>query len=379
MPSVQLRPHAVALLGVAGAVALLKLGGALANQTSAALVLMLPVLFVARAYGSPSAITAAVAGTLALNYFFIPPVGTFNVSDPLNVVALGVFLAVALTVGELSARVRRRAAEAEDSRREAERLYRELEVAFNREAEAEALRRSDRLKTALMDAVTHELRTPITSIKASTTALLRDNFDSADRHELLEIVDQETDRLNGLVEDLVGAARLESHAVALDRSWIAPEDVVADAVSRATSRLRGHRIDVDVAATIPSVFADARALSEVIFQLLENAGKYSPDGSTIHVSADVVEHEAVEIRVDDEGTGIPVTERERIFEKFYRAPDAANRTSGLGMGLAIARGLAQAHGGDVAAMDRPGTRGARLAVRIPIGDVEDPAASAERA
>ena len=108
------------------------------------------------------------------------------------------FLAVALTVGELSARVRRRATRGRSEQREAERLLRELEVAFHREAEAEGLRQGDRLKSALVDAVTHELRTPITSIKASTTALLRDRGEigAATARELLEIVDQETDRLN---------------------------------------------------------------------------------------------------------------------------------------------------------------------------------------
>lgn len=378
MSPLQLRPHAVALLGVAGAVAVLRLAGTLANETTAALVLMLNVLFAARHYGSPSAITAAIAGTLALNYFFIPPTGTLTVADRLNIVALGVFLVVALTVGELSARVRRRATEAEVSKREAERLLRELESSFHREAEAEGLRQGDRLKSALVDAVTHELRTPITSIKASTTALLREDegFDSAARHELLEIVDQETDRLNDLVEDLVGAARIESRSFTLDRSWIAPEDVIADAVSRVAPRLHGQKVDVRVPETIPSVFADARALSEVIFQLLQNAVKYSPEHSTIHVSADLAGHDTVEIHIDDEGLGVPVAERQRIFEKFYRGRHTSSPTSGLGMGLAIVRGLVEAHGGAIAVVDRPDARGARFSVRVPIGDVDESAAGA---
>jgi K+-sensing histidine kinase KdpD len=365
-------PHFVALAGVAGASALLMLAGALANQTTAALVLLLIVLFAAARYGSGSAITAAIAGALALNFFFIPPTGTLTIADPLNLVALGVFLVVALTVGELSARVRRRAYEAEASRSEAERLYVELQAGFERQAEAEALRRSDRLKSALVDAVTHELRTPLTSIKASTTALLRDEgvIGPEARHELLEIVDQETDRLNGLVEDLVGAARVESHAMTLDRSWIAPEDVIADAVSRVKPRLRGHRIEVQVPPTMPSLFADARALSEVVFQLLENAAKYSPANSAIHVSAGVVDDEMVEIHVDDDGPGVPVAERQRIFQKFYRAPSVAAGTSGLGMGLAIVHGLVEAHGGQIVPGDRPGERGARFTVRVPIGDVQ---------
>lgn len=372
-PRSDVLPHLVALAGVVVTVALLALAGSFANETTASLLLMLTVLFAARRYGSASAITAAVASALALNFFFIAPTGTLTVADPLNLVALGVFLVVALAVGELSARVRRRATEAESSRREAERLYRELQVAFDREADAEALRRSDRLKTSLVDAVTHELRTPITSIKASTTALLRDEegFAPAARRELLEIVDQETDRLNGLVEDLVGVARVESQTFSLNRSWSAPEDVVADAIARVTPRLRGQHIAVDVPETMPSVFADARALSEVLFQLIENAAKYAPEQSTIQVSVRLVDEETVEIRVDDEGPGVAVAERQRIFEKFYRAPGTAARSSGLGMGLAIVRGLVEAHGGRIAVSDRPDRPGARFSVQIPIGDVDE--------
>lgn len=369
----QLRPHAVALAGVAGAVLALRTVGDLANETTAALILLLIVLFAARQFGSPSAISAAIGATLALNYFFLAPVSTFTIADPLNWVALAVFLAVALTVGELSARVRRRASEAEASRLEAERLYLELQVAFEREANAEALRRGEQLKSTLVDAVTHELRTPLTSIKASTSALLRDGGEIGPdaRQELLEIVDQETDRLNDLVEDLVGAARLESPALTLDRSWIALEDVIADAATRAAPRLRGHRIEIQVPSTIPSVLADARALSEVMFQLLENAAKYSPANGVIHVALDVGTDETVEMRVDDEGPGVPVTERSRIFERFYRAPGTASTASGLGMGLAIARGLVEAHGGTLSVSDRPSARGARFSVHIPIGDVDD--------
>jgi len=370
-------PHVVAFAGVVLVVAVLRAVAGIANETTAALVMLLVVLFAARQYGSPSAVTAAVAGTLALNYFFFPPVGTLDVSDPLNLIALIAFLAVALTVGGLSARVRRRASEAEASRGEAERLYRELQDSFEREAQAEALRRSEHLKSTLVDAVTHELRTPLTSIKASTSALLRDDggIGPEARQELLEIVDQETDRLNGLVEELVGAARLESHALALNRSWTAPDEVIADAVARVMPRLRGHRIDVHVPVTIPSLLADARAISEVVFQLLENAAKYAPANSVIRVSADAVSEETIEIRVEDEGPGVPLAERPRIFERFYRAPGTAGSASGLGMGLAIAHGLVEAHGGTLDVGDRSRQPGARFTLRLPIGDADDAARS----
>lgn len=364
---------------MAAAVALLKLAGGLANEATASMALMLVVLFAARQWGSASATVAAVAGALALNYFFLPPIGTLDVASPLNIVALAVFVAAALTVGELSARARRRTAEAEASRRDAERLYRELQSAFDAAAEAEALRRSDRLKSALVDAVTHELRTPLTAIKASTTALLRDEggLEPGTRQELLEIVEQEADRLDGLVEELVGAARLESRTFTLQCAWVAPEDVIADAVARAAPRLAGRRIEVDVPSTIPSVFADARALSEALFQLLDNAAKYSPEGRPIRVSAAAADA-AVDVRVDDEGPGVPAAERQRIFDKFYRAPRTAGTASGLGMGLAVARGLVEAHGGALSVSDRPGGSGARFTLRVPVGDADEAPAAASR-
>lgn len=372
-----MRPYLISLALVVALTFALRAAGDFVNSVSAALLLLLSVLVSSQRFGSKPGAAAAVAAMLSLNYFFLPPIGTLDIADPVNWAALGVFLAVALTVGELSARVQRRAREAEQSTLESKRLYRELQEAFHRQAEAEALKRSDQLKTALVDAVTHELRTPITSIKASTTALLRDGdgIHPDTRRELLEIVDQETDRLNGLVEDLVGAARVASESMTLNRSWIAPEDVIADAVARATPRLRGHRIEIDVPPTMPSIFADARAISEVVFQLLENAAKYAPEQTAIRVSAGVDADETVEIRVDDEGPGVPLAERARIFEKFYRVADTSAQASGLGMGLAITRGLVEAHGGRISVGDRPGRTGARFTVRIPIGDTEEPSSS----
>src|ERR1044071_1901974 len=142
------------------------------NQTTVALALLLIVLFVATLWGARPAIAASLLGMLCFNFFFLPPVGTLTIADPDNWIALAAFLATAITAGQLSARVQRRADEAEAGRREIERLYNELRDAFERASHAEALRQSERLKSALLDAVTHDLRTPLTSIKASITTLL---------------------------------------------------------------------------------------------------------------------------------------------------------------------------------------------------------------
>ncbi len=372
LPGTDMRPRdiTIAVGATAVVVALLRLASPFANTTTVALCLVVVVLLVARAFGGPAAIAASVTGMLGLNFFFIPPTGALTIADPLNWVALAAFVAVAFTVGELSARAARRAEEADAHRIEAERLYRELQAAVDREVQTQADRRSDRLKSALLDAVTHNLRTPITSIKASTTALLSEPSAMADavKHELLEVVDEEADRLNLLVEDLIGLARIEAGELGLQVSWCSIDDVVGSAIRRGERLLRDHSLHVSIPPDLPVVRADARSLEEVLFQLLENAAKYSPAGTRILISASEQAGEMVEIRVEDEGPGVAADERERIFNKFYRAHATETAAGGSGLGLAIVRGIISAHGGQVTVTDRPGRPGACFIVRLPIGD-----------
>ena len=368
-----LRDSAIALLAVAGVARLLHLASPLANSTTVALCLVLVVLLIARTLSGPAALVASVASVLAFNFFFLPPTGTFTIADPLNLIALTVFLAVAFTVGELSARAHRQTQEANTHRLDAERLYHELQAAFEREAQTEADRRSERLKSALIDAVTHNLRTPITAIKASTTALLSEEpapLSDDVRQELLTVADEEADRLNMLVEDLIGMARIEGGDLGLQRSWCSIEDVVASAIHRGERQLKRHRVRVSIPADLPVVRADARLLEEALFQLFENAAKYSPAGTRIDVSANEESGVAVLIRVEDQGAGVAVAERERIFDKFYRSPATAALASGSGLGLAIVRGIVDAHRGQVLVRDRRGQDGSCFIVRLPIGDEE---------
>jgi len=361
----------VALGAVTAVTGLLWLASPIANATTVALCLLLVVLFVARSLTRSAAVSASVASVLVFNFFFLPPTGTFTINDPLNWVALVSFLMVALTVSQLSARAKRQTAEAQAQGAEAERLYLELQAAFDREAETEAARRSERLKSALLDAVTHNLRTPITSIKASTTALLSaspGNLTDEVRRELLTVASEEADRLDLLVEDLIGFARIEAGEIGLNLAWCSLEDVIGSAVRRAGRMLKGHRVAVAIPPDLPLVRADARSLEEVCFQLLENAAKYSPTGTTITVAATAAEADSVEFSVTDEGPGVPVAERELVFEKFYRAPAARSAASGTGLGLAIVRGIVNAHGGRAMVGEGPGARGACFTVLIPIGD-----------
>jgi two-component system sensor histidine kinase KdpD len=385
--------YGVTLVAVLGVTAVLVPLRPNLNPTTVALALLLPVLFTAIAFGSGPALAGAVAGTLCLNYFFLPPIGTFTIQDPENWVALAVFGVTAITVGQLSARVRRRAEEAEASQREVARLYQELQDAFDRASEAEALRRSERLKSALLDAVTHDLRTPLTSIKASATTLLKADSVSTDaeerlalpadqRRELAQVIDEETDRLNHFIESLVELAHIDAGALDVDRAWRSLDEIITSALARAATRTKRHNVEVDLEPELPIVRVDARALSEVVYTLVDNAAKYSPPDSTIRISGRRSVPDMIDIIVDDEGPGIPEELRERVFTKFFRIDrdvhgraSASAGASGLGMGLAIARGITEAHDGRIWIEDGPHGRGTRIICRIPIGD-DEPAAAA---
>src|SRR3990172_13294888 len=164
--------YLISLFSIAAMSVGLKLLGAHINATTVALALLLDVLFIATRWGSVPALVASVLAMLCFNFFFLPPFGTFTISAPDNWIALAAFLITAITAGQLSAHAKRRAEEAESGRREIERLYAELRGAFERASHAEALKQSEKLKSALLDAVTHDLRTPLASIKASITTLL---------------------------------------------------------------------------------------------------------------------------------------------------------------------------------------------------------------
>jgi two-component system sensor histidine kinase KdpD len=361
------------------------------NTTTVAFSLLLAVLFVATGWGSRPAYLASVLGMLCFNFFFLPPLYTFTIADPQNWVALFAFLVTAVTAGQLTARAKRRAEEAESGRQEIERLYHELQAAFERASHAEALRRSEQLKSALLDAVTHDLRTPLTSIKASVTTLLNErrarrdggspvNLDEEGQQEMLEVIDEEADRLTHFIEGMVELARIEAGDRHLRRRWGAVDEIISMALGRAEPLTQRHRVVVEAETELPLVRIDERALTEVIYLLIDNATKYAPPGTCIRIDASRAPDEMVQIAVEDEGWGIPPHLRKRVFDKFFRAtPDnaaALNRPSGIGMGLAIARGIVDAHGGNIWIENGSSGYGARVVFTVPIGE-EEHSATAE--
>ncbi|HYM26099.1 MAG TPA: ATP-binding protein, partial [Vicinamibacterales bacterium] len=285
------------------------------------------------------------------------------------------FVITAFAVGELSARAQRRAAEAQAGRIEIERLYQELKGAFDRASEAEAARRNEALKSALLDALTHNLRTPLTAIKASVTALLGDRrrgihteLSGEGRRELLQIIDEESDRLNRFIEGLsapdAGAPAHPRHlrAVALD-------DVVRAGLIRAETLTRDHHVAVRLDDNLPSVAIDPPSLAEVVYILLDNASKYAATGTTISIQGARDDDRFVRVTVADEGPGIPTELRERVFEKFFRIPKRDSHDahrSGIGLGLPIARRLVEAQGGKIWIADPMSGRGTTVALLLPL-------------
>lgn len=343
------------------------------ESTAVSLALLLVILFIASLGGSRPALLASIFAVLCFNFFFLPPLYTFTIADPHNWIVFGAFLVTAIVAGQLSGYAKRRAAESESRRQEIEGLYKELQEAFEQASHAEALRQSEKLKSALLDAVTHDLRTPLTSIKAAATTLKedrRDGFlDDEGREEFVDVINEETDRLNKFIEGMVGLAKIEAHALESRKTWGVADEIINNALERAQVRLGSRHILVDIERDLPSFFADVGSISEVIYTLLDNAAQYSPDGSRIRISVRSADDEMIEIAVEDEGRGIAPEIREKVFDKFYRAADAVHTTeSGLGLGLAIARGIIESQGGHIWIEDGTDGFSTRFVFRVPIGD-----------
>ena len=422
------------------------------NATTVALSLLLLVLAVSARWGLAEATLASLVAVLGLNYFFLPPVGTFTIQDPQNWVALIAFMVTAVTASQLSARVRRRAAEAEARRLEIERLYTLVQAmiltgnarrtirefvqtvvkVFGCEAaafyyqpgaeffrsgpesspvsdhdllaaaevddvsvdaerglatapvrlggrplgsmaligalpseqtlraivnliaitvekaraledagHAEAARQSEALKSALLDSLAHDIKTPLTSIKAAVTSLLG-NAVSAD-HELLTIINEEADRLNHLAAEVIAMARVDAGKLHLEKRPVAVAELIDPALAELAGARGGQAVTVNVPPFLPRAVCDPEFVQQVIKQLLENALKYSPEPAAVTVSA-AVKGAKIVIGVVDRGPGIDDDERTRIFDKFFRGRRYRFETKGTGMGLAIAKGIIEAHG-----------------------------------
>jgi two-component system sensor histidine kinase KdpD len=432
------------------------------NPATVALTFLVLVLLTSANWGFRLASIVAVAATASFNFFFLPPVGTFTISDPQNWVALLAFLITALVASDLAERARRQAEQAIRRRREVERLYAfsqslltnenvlellnviparvatifglpgtallveakdtiyrsspeaqfdagtlratlargELSVsdgvsyiplrigvrttgalaiagdlltwetleaigsligiamervrAVEEATSARAEQENERLRNALLDSVTHEFRTPLTSIKASVTSLLSGlRLDGAQRTELLTVINEEADRLNRLVGEAAEMAQLDAGKFKLEKHPTAIRDVIDAALSDGRSALQNHPLEVKLPDALPLVPLDFARIREVLVHLLENAAKYSPPQAPIRISAATEKNELM-VSVADEGPGIDSFEQMLIFDKFYRGRNQRYSAGGTGMGLAICKAIVETHGGTISVVSQPG-------------------------
>jgi two-component system sensor histidine kinase KdpD len=325
------------------------------------------VLLISIVWGLRLGLLTALLSAAAFNWFHLPPLGALDVAADHDLVALVVFAIVAAVSGTLAELARARAAESERRREEADRALAELaELSRERDRmqaeaiEAEALRRSDELKTSLLRSVSHDLRTPLTSIIAAGAALDSPSVTAAERHELSDAVVEQGQRLSRLVENLLDVSRLESGKAEPHREPVDLDGLLEAA--RDSIGERGEAVRLEIDPGLPPLSADAAQLERAFANLLDNAVVHGAGQPVLVRSRLVGPH--LSIRVVDRGPGIPVAERERIFEPFYRSA-AAGSGNGSGLGLAIARGFVEANGGEIEIESLPG-QGSSFVVSFPL-------------
>jgi two-component system sensor histidine kinase KdpD len=332
----RLAVSAAAVAAVTGAIFGLK---QVAPVLGLSILYLLAVLPVASVFGLAYALGVSIASMLAFNFFFLPPLHTLALTDSANWVALLVFVVTSIVVSELAARARRRAFAA---------------------AEADALRRSDAAKTAVLHAVSHDLRSPLTAIRVAAGGLESGSvaLGDEDRASLLETIRLETARLERLVANLLDLSRLEAGVAPANRElW--PVD---ELVSRALESLGAEaaRVEVTLDGDAPLVSVDAAQLERVLVNVLENALRFSSPADPVELVVGSTGDEVL-VRISDHGPGLAGTDVERIFAPFEHGRTGGE---GTGLGLAIARGFAEANGCRLWAESTPGA-GAAFTLALP--------------
>ena len=249
---------------------------------------------------------------------------------------------------------------------ERERLRRET-------LQVEVLRRTDALRAALLSSVSHDLRTPLSSIKAAASSLLQEDvqWDDEARHSFALAIVREADRLNRLVANLLDMSRIEGGALKPEKEWYPINELIQDVVARMQPVLQGRVVHTDLPADLPPVKLDYLQIDQVLTNLLENAVRYTPAESPIDIGVRL-DGEYMLISVADRGPGIPAADLDRVFDKFYRVMETqtkATRTTGSGLGLAVCKGLVEAHSGRIWVENRQGG-GAIFQFTLPLGEAE---------
>jgi len=341
--------YAAAVIAVAAMTGLIAVVPGADHTANVSLLYLLVVMGAAHWFGRGPAVLAALLAVLSFNWFFVEPRHTFSVNNPSEWLALAVFLVTATVISQLSALIRQRAAA---------------------EAQSQALAEADRLKTALLSMVSHDFRSPLTSIKTGVTALLQEGpaWDDAAQKELLAGINEETDRLNRMVGNILALSRLEAGAWRPQCEMVSLAEVVG-AVLDAFGAEENRRINVNLETAPAEVWLDMVQIIQVLHNLLENALKYSPPGSPVYLHA-TQQGDQLIVEVMDAGAGLAPDEEKHIFERFYRAPQwQESSLPGTGIGLAVCSGLVEAHGGELTASNRA-EGGAVFRISLPLRPLE---------
>jgi two-component system sensor histidine kinase KdpD len=306
---------------------------------------LLGVLWVATHCSRGAAILASVLGVAVFDFVFVQPYYTFAVADRQYIFTFGVMLLTALVISTLTHRVRQQSALAKQA-------WERVETEF--------------LRNTLLSGVSHELRTPLSAISGAASGLSETgaSLSPQTRAELLEIIRSEADRMERLIVNLLDMTRLESGGLVVKKEPVPLEELIGSAMNPMQRRLGDRQVNIQLSDDLPMVNVDAVLMGQVFANLIDNAIEYSPAASPLDLSAHATASgEDVVIEFADRGPGLPAGAETRIFEKFFRAHSGENRR-GVGLGLAIVRGIAEAHGGRVQASNRDGG-GAVFRVTLP--------------
>jgi len=316
----------------------------LTGYAAISLIYLLGVLLAGMVLSRGPVLLVAAISALCWNFFFIPPLFTLHIDKVEDALTFATYFIVAITVGSLTAQLKAR-----------EHLAAQVQLA----------QESERLRKTLLDCVSHELKTPLAAIGAASQELVRSapNVQNAQTvQQLAAEIHDGSRRLHRVVNNLLDMNRLESGVIRPKQEWCDVRDLLQSAVEIERESINGRDVRLDVPENIPLALIDYTLIEQAVSKLLANAASHAPSRLPIEVDAEYKDEQLI-ICVSDRGPGLPMQSAERIFEKFYRGD--GRKTGGLGLGLSIARGFVEAHGGKLTAENRDGG-GARFTIRLPV-------------